>query len=149
MPDVRAACVDAPLLGVERKRVEAPAVLDPERLVEAGTKLCRLLLEPFRERAVAPDLARELGEPELRRVHVALHLDGRDRRLGRAPVVEALRVARVLPRLVHEAVPGAPEVLDEAVAVPVAVLVDPGEPPQRGLVQPGRERRVVRPAPGL
>ena len=82
--DVRAERVDAPLLAVERERVVAAAVLDPERLVEAAPQLGRLRLEPGGERIVAPDGARELGDPQLRVVDVALHLGRRDRRLRRS-----------------------------------------------------------------
>ena len=63
--------------------------------------------------------------------------------------MEALRVARVLPGLVDEPALRAAPVLDEAVAVEVAVLVDPGERAQRGLPEVADERRVARPAPDL
>ena len=83
MADVRAERVDALLLAVERKRVVAAAVLDPELLVEAALQLGRLRLEPDGERIVPPDGARELGRPQLRVVDVALHLDRCDRGHGR------------------------------------------------------------------
>ena len=63
--------------------------------------------------------------------------------------MEALRVPRVLPRLHLEPVLRAPLELDEAVAVAVAPLVDPGERGERRLLELVRERRVVRPAPHL
>jgi P2-related tail formation protein len=50
---------------------------------------------------------------------------------------------------VHESPLGAAAVLDEAVAVEIAVLVDPGECPKRGLPKLANEGRVVRPAPDL
>ena len=98
---------------------------------------------------LAPDVARDLGQTELRVVHVALHLDGSDRRVGEASVVEALRVAGVLPRLVGQAAVRPPRVLDEAVPVEVAVAVDPLEREHGRLPQPPDEHGVVRPAPGL
>jgi hypothetical protein len=64
-------------------------------------------------------------------------------------VVEALRVVRVLPGLVLEPARSAPLVLDEAVPVAVAELVDPAERRQRRLPQDAHERRVVGPAPDL
>src|SRR5205085_8787745 len=132
-----------------REDVVAAARILPEALVEGAMELLRLSLEPLRERTVAPDLARELGHPPLRVVDVALHLARSDRRVGDRAVVESLRVTGVLPRLVFEPVRGAALVLDEAVPVAVAVLVDPAERPERRLLQRAHERRVVRPAPDL
>src|SRR5262249_19816576 len=147
--DVRAERVDALLLPVERERVVAAALLDPVGGVESVPQLLRLPLEPLRERGVAPHLPRELGRPPLRVVHVPLYLARRDRRRGEAAVMEALRVARVLPGLVREPARRPPLVLHEAVAVAVAKLVDPPERTQSWLLQPADERRVVRPAPDL
>src|SRR5207244_6080113 len=112
-------------------------------------ELVGLVLEPRGERAGAPDLARERGHAQLRVVDVALHLAGRDRRGGERPVVEALRVARVFPGLVLEPARSSALVLDEAVAVAVAVLVDPGERPHGRVPQLANKFRVVRPAPDL
>ena len=125
MADVRRERVDPVLLAVERERVEAAALLAPERLVEALAQLGRLALEPVGQVAVAPDLARQLGHPQLRVVDVALHLARRDRPGRLAPVVEELGVVGVLPGLVLEPALRPPVVLDEPVAVEVAVLVDP------------------------
>ena len=77
------ARVHAPLLPVEREREEATALVDPERLVEATAELVGLPVETIRQRLVAPDLPRDLGEPPLCVVDVALHLDGGDRRRRR------------------------------------------------------------------
>src|SRR5581483_3855018 len=62
---------------------------------------------------------------------------------------ETLRVPRVLPRLVREAARSPPLVLHEAVAVAVAVRVDPRERGERRLPEPLDERGVVHPPPGL
>ncbi len=137
------------LLPVERERVEPAALLAPERLVEAVAQHGRLALEPVGELAVAPDLPRQLGHAELRVVDVALHLAGRDRPDRLASVVEELRVVRVLPRLVLEPALRPAVVLDEAVAVEIAVLVDPAERAHRRLAQGADERGVVGPAPHL
>ena len=69
---------------------------------------------------VAPYAPRELGDAQLRVVHVALHLDRRDRRPRLGAVAEDHRVVRVLPVLVVEPGRRAAQVLDEAVAVAVA-----------------------------
>src|SRR5205807_9180828 len=103
------------LVCVEGERVEAAALVDPERLVERRLQLARLPLGPIGERAVAPHLARDLGDATLRVVDVALHLARRDRRVGDAAVVEALRVERVLPRLDVEPARCTLLELDEAV----------------------------------
>ena len=148
-PDVRSQRVHGLLVPVEGERVVPTARVAPECLVEARAQLLGVPLEPLGELPLAPDLARELGEPDLGVVDVALHLARRDRRLGVPPVMEELRVARVLPRLVEQPVRRAPLILDEAVPVQVAVLVDPLERAQRGLAQVAHEPRVVRPAPDL
>ena len=134
---------------VQREHVVAAALVRPEALVERALELGGVLLEPVGERAIAPDLARELGRAELRVVDVALDLARRDRRLRQRPVVKALGVARVLPRLVREPARRPALVLDEPVAVAVAVLVDPPERAQRGLLELAHQRRVVGPAPDL
>ncbi len=118
-------------------------------LSNARPELRSLALEPLGELRLAPDVARDLGQPELCVVHVALHLDGRDRGVGEAPVVKALRIAGVLPRLVREPAVRPPRVLDEAVPVEVTVPVDPLQREHGGLPQPPDEHGVVRPAPGL
>ena len=147
--DVRGERVDGPLLAVERERVVAAARVDPEGLVEPLHERVGLGVETLGERPVAPRQARQLGHPPLRVVDVALDLARRDRALRDAPVGEALRVARVLPRLVEEPARRPPLVLDEPVAVAVAPLVDPRERAQRRLVQLAREAEVLRPADHL
>src|SRR5207342_133149 len=102
MPDVGAERIDLLLVRVERESVETAALLDPERLVEAPAQLLRLPVEPRGELTVAPDLAGKLRDSPLRVVDVALHLARSDRRARKRAVVEALRVPRVLPRLVVE-----------------------------------------------
>ena len=97
MADVRAHRVDRPLVTIQRERVVAAAVLDPERLVEARLQRLRVPLEPGGELGITPHLARQLGRPALRVVHVPLHLARRDRRRRPTAVAESLRVPRVLP----------------------------------------------------
>ncbi len=63
--------------------------------------------------------------------------------------MEPLRVAGVLPRLVLESAHSPPLVLDEPVAVAVAVLVDPSQRRERRPAQLVDESRVVRPPPDL
>src|SRR5205085_9939042 len=135
--------VALPLVAVERERVVAAALLDPERLVEAAAELVRLALEPLSELRLAPRVARELADAALRVVDVALYLARRDRAACGAPVAEALRVAGVLPGLVRQAARGAAFVLHEAVAVPVAVLVDPAQRRERRLLELPGEGGVV------
>src|SRR5215210_4379509 len=103
MADVRRDGVDLALLPVEREGVEAPPLLAPEHLVEALAKRRCIRFEALRELALAPDPPSELGEAPLCVVDIGLHLARRDRPFRHAPVVEELRVPRVLPGLVHEA----------------------------------------------
>ena len=116
------------LVGVERGR-EVPLVLHPERLVEAHLQAFRLVLQARRVLGPA-ERAVHVGHPRLREVDVPLHLRERDRGFGEPPVGVDHRVVRVLPPLVADPAGRAAQVLDEPVAVQVAVPVDPGE---RGL----------------
>ena len=137
------------LLTVERERVITAALVHPERVVEPIAQLFRIALEALGQVAVAPDLTGELRHAPLRVVHVTLHFarcDGRDRL---PPVMEALRVARVLPGLIFEPARRSALVFDEAVAVTIAELVDPAQGGERGLPELERKRAVVRPPPRL
>src|SRR6185312_6190126 len=98
---------------------------------EAPLELVRLAIQAVCERPVAPSIARDLREPSLRVVNIALHFARRDRRPRDSTVVEALRIERVLPRLDVETVRRALVELDEPVAVAVAIPVDPLERLQR------------------
>ena len=127
MAHVRRERVDGPLLVVERHRVPA-SVVEPEVAVERGLEVGRLLAVALRRLLVA-HLNSEVVAREVRAVDVALHLAQGDRRLGQIAVGKAHRVPRVLPALVGEAAVGRPLVLDVAVAVTVAELLDPLDRP--------------------
>ena len=108
-PDVRAERVDrAACRGRARARSSRRALSTQNASSKRSRSSFASRFEPVGELAVAPDLARELGHAPLRVVDVALHLARRDRRLGDPAVGEALRVARVLPRLVVEPAVAAP-----------------------------------------
>src|SRR5581483_6311624 len=127
VPDVRRQGVDLPLLAVERKRV-VTAVLEPERLVEAALQVVRLALELRAEPRIAPHAVREPCAASARVVDVALDLARRARQGRERAVAPHDRVPRVFPALVLEATLGvATLVLDVAVAVAVAEVVDPRE----------------------
>src|SRR5262249_36545133 len=126
MSDVRAKRVDRPLITVERECVDEVAVsLAPECSVESVLELCRFALEAIGERTVAPHFTRELGRPDLGVVDVPLHLCRSDRAGCRGAVCERNRFVRVLPALVERPNLRSAAVLDEAVAVVIAVTVDP------------------------
>ena len=72
-----------------------------------------------------PRRRRQPGSGPVGRVGVCLHLGQRDRRLGYPPVGEVDPVPGVLPALVDQAAAGLAGVLDEPVAVGVAVALDP------------------------
>ena len=119
-PAFDAAHPARPLVAVERDRVGAE-LLAPEAALEA-LRLQRLRAgAQLRASAVVAELRGQLGGAQLGLVDVALHLAQRDRRLGQRAVGVEDRVVRVLPALLHQAVAAAPRVLDEAVAVDVAV----------------------------
>ena len=146
VPDVGRERIHTLLRAVEGERVRLP-LLDPVGLVEPRCEPVGVGVEAGGERLVPPDGARQLGDPSPRVVRVALHLDRGDRRGGRAPVGEPLRVEGVLPGLVLEASAGAALVLEEAVAVAVAVALDPFQRRQRGALQLLHDGAVPRPAP--
>ncbi len=124
------------------------SALAPERRVEPLAQRRRLSLQALRERGVAPDGARQLGGSQLRVVDVALHLGRRDRSARDRPVMEELRVVRVLPGLVLDPAVVSPFELDEAVAVAVGAL-DPVERPDRVAAKLVDQGVVAGPAPVL
>ena len=71
------------------------------------------------------------------RVHIGLQLGERDGRRGQGPSAPVDPVEGVLPALVDQAAVGGPPILDETVAVRVAVGVDPLERAVRGRQQRG------------
>ena len=149
VPDVRGERVDAPLLAVERERVEAAALLDPERLVERASRA-----RPPRARAgrrargrATPSRAISAMRRSSRRRRSPAPRTARSAPVAMRPSWKRCESARVLPRLHLEPVRRAPLELDEAVAVAVAPLVDPAQRRERRLLQLVGERRVVRPAP--
>ena len=111
------------LVAIERQRIAAD-LLAPEGVLEVLLQLVRLLGEAHGQHRVAQRARQQRGRAP-RLVDVALHLAQRDRWLGQAPVGMEHRVLRVFPALLYQAFVAAPAVFDEAVAVEVAVAVDP------------------------
>src|SRR5262245_26805017 len=109
---VRGAYPARALRPVQSERV-GREVRAPERTLEAGAQLTRLLGEPAGAQLVADECGEPGGTP-LGRKHVALHLAERDRSLGERSVVVEDGVLRVLPPLVAEPAGCAACVLDEA-----------------------------------
>ena len=96
---------------------------------------------------VVPDLAGEARRASLRVVDVALDLAGRDRSLRERAVGELDRVPAVLPALVDQAGGRvAAFVLDVAVAVEVAAVLDPGQRSAGVALERADERVVAGPA---
>src|SRR5690606_25368253 len=123
MPGIGRADLARALLAVERNGVRAE-VVGPEAIVEALAQRLGLGDQLAGERGLAERL-RELRGTPLRVVDVALHLAERDRALGKRAVRVRDTVERVLPALVRESPRRLSPILDESVAVRVAVLVDP------------------------
>ena len=90
-------------------------------------------------------MAGQIGHRSAGGEDVALDLGERDRRVGGPAVDVPDRVARILPALVEQAQPRPPLVLDEAVAVEVARVVDPGQGRQGVRPQAVEHRVVARP----
>ena len=147
LADVRGDRVHRPLVPVEGHRVEA-GLGHPERRVELDPQRVGLALEPVGQLGLATSPG-EPGDPALRVVHVALHLRQRDRRVRRPAGPVADGVGRVLPALVDEPEVGPAAVLDEPVAVEVAVAIDPRQSRQDVRPEPLDERVVARPVVGL
>ena len=108
-----------------------PMANQPRSSSQKSPLKARLSVSAFRcqraARGSSPVAGRDRGPGAVRRVHVALHLAQGDRRVGQAAVVAAHGVPRVLPALVGQPAGVRSEVLDVAIAVPVAEVLDPGE----------------------
>src|ERR671912_2378489 len=114
-----------PLRAVESKRV-GPDVRAPERLLKPIAHILRFAAEPQRKLPKAePGGHRRKGA--LGGVDVALDLAQRDRSLGERAVGVEDGVVGVLPSLIGEAAFRLAVVLDEAVSITVAMLVDPSQ----------------------
>ena len=123
MAGVAGAHLAGSLCAVERQRIRAD-LLAPEGLLEADLQLLGLPLQGVGAFGQA-ELARARGGEALGGIDVALHLDERDRPLRQAAVGMKDRVVGVLPTLVGQPRLGCACVLDEAVAIEIALLVDP------------------------
>ena len=109
-------------VSVERDGVEA-LVLHPEALLHQSLHGLGAL-PPLRGARVAQVFA-ELAHRLPGGVGVALHLQKRDRALGETAVGVADGVLRILPALVGQTRVGAALIVDQAVAVAVAVVAHP------------------------
>ena len=112
------------LLAIEGQRVGAERRI-PEALVEPVTQRIGAAPTTTPARAASPSSPAISARAAPRRVDVPLDLAEGDWALGEPAVRVKHRVVRVLPALVHQAFGGLPRVLDEAVAVEVAVPLDP------------------------
>ena len=125
VPLVRGQPRAGPLVAVEPDRVAAAA--RRARSARAAPPARRPRSRSRSARAPSPSSSNIRAIMPLRADHVALDLHERDRRGERLPGVVGDAVRRVLPALRLEPVRRAAAVLDQAVAVEVAVAVDPVE----------------------
>ncbi len=125
MARIRGDRVDTLLAAIQREGVRA-RIGHPESPFEVVLEPCGGLFFALGELVLATQ-ASQARDPQSRGVDVALDLDEGDRPVGEAPIAVANRVPRVLPALVGQAALGQPLVLDEAVVVQIAVVVDPLE----------------------
>src|SRR5690606_38252584 len=96
----------------------------PELFGELAAQFGGPLPQPARQRELAEGLG-QFGTRQQGGVHIALHLAQCDRRLGQMPLGIVDAVVAVLPALVDQAAVGGAPVLDETVAVAIAVMGDP------------------------
>src|SRR5947209_10779818 len=148
MPNVRRDGVDFAAVTVDRER-ERLAILEPEVAIEARFQLRRLPLEALRERRVVPEGSSQAGGTDLGIVDVALDLARRPRQLRHRAVGEEDRVPGVFPALVLEPGLHVALVLDVAVAIAVAVGIDPVEGRARLAFEVLNECAIAGPAFGL
>ena len=113
------------LRAVERQRV-SPDVLAPKGFFKSDLQSFRLPLQGIGAFGQA-QAARARGGEALCCVHIPLYLDERDWPLRQSAVCMKNRVVRILPALVCQASLGSAYILDEAVAIAVAVFIHPRE----------------------
>ena len=116
----------------------------PECGVESGLELLGGRVLPGGELRLAA-MTGQARHRATRGIDVALDLGQGDRPIRRPAVEMTDRIARILPALVQEPELRASLVLDEAVAVEVARVVDPGEGGQGVRPQPVEQRVVAGP----
>ena len=147
VPDVARQGVDRPLVGVQRDgRVRARRVLDPEARPEPSRQVGG---PPAPALGAGPaERVEQVRAGQRGLVRIALDLAQRDRTDSERPVAPLHRVTGVLPALVRQA-PGRVRVLQEPVAVTVAVVGHPRQRPFHG----GQQRLdlvgLKAPAPGV
>ena len=110
-------------MAIERERIRAFG-FTPEAFFEGGAELLGAVAQPIAE----ADLAERIGElcgADARVIHVRLHFAERDRRVGQRAVGVEDRILRILPPLLNQANRRTSGIFDEAVAVAIAVAVDP------------------------
>src|SRR5690606_5933085 len=110
---------------IERQHIGAQFLVE-ERGVEASAQAVRLLAPGARDFLVAEPPRHGAGGRE-GAVGIGLHLAERDRALRQRTVGMKDGIVAVLPALVGEAPGGLPEIFDEAVAVAIAVALDPAD----------------------
>src|SRR5436190_3626251 len=123
MAGIRGPHPTRPLRAVEGERVRGQ-VLAPEFAFKLFPQCPRLLLQDRRTIGVIKCRSDSRG-PTLGGVNVALHFAQRDGSLGELSVSVKDGVVRVLPALVGQSLGRSAVILDKAVAVAIAVNVDP------------------------
>ena len=144
--DVRGQAVDRALVAVQRER-EIPAVGEPEVLVEASLERGCFALQPFGQLRVVPDHARRAGRSEFWRRRRS---PGSRRSRAAAWPASRRRTGSSSRSPSSTGSPGrcrlTPLVLDVAVTVAVAVLVDPAQGAPRGRLELLHQVAIAGPA---
>ena len=149
VPQVGRHGVDLVFVAVETHGVVAAPFVDPEVPVERLAQPIRVGAQPVGEGRVGQRPVGEFGQAQLRVVRVALDLAGGDRQHRQPAVSKPHPVPGVPPTLVTQPFGRAGGVLHVAVAVPVAVVVDPAQRGERVVAQLADQVVVPGPAPVL
>src|SRR5690242_9680801 len=145
MAHIRGERVDLFLVSVQGER-EKLSLFDPEIPVEPLLQISSLALEPFFEGRVAPYSPCEPGATHFGVIDVALDFARRPRKFRQTPVRMAYGVPRIFPTLVLKAaILVVSFILHIAVAIAIAVSVDPIQGHPRGELQFPDELCVSRP----
>src|SRR3974390_466592 len=123
MPRIRRPHLAAFLLAVQSQSVHSD-FRAPEMFPKAGPQVFCFAFETLGCGDIASQ-PRQLANTLLRGIHIGLYFAERDGRFSQRSVLMKDRIARILPALLDEAVIRLAGVLDESVAIDVAIFVDP------------------------
>src|SRR3989338_6144769 len=136
--------MELPLLPIQPKRQPAP-VIGPELIEKPRLEVFRSPLTLLRHRLIAKP-QKQLAGGVVGVVQIRLDLDQGDRGCRITPAFIQDPIIRVLPALIAEPLRRPALILDEPIAVALAILLDPAQgPPQRRL-KPSNRSEILQPS---